>query len=124
MPLHYCDSRSHYCSVTFSAAMLSHVGWMVREQSVDMLGEAMTLLLERSSDNIAVKLGTMVRLLTELKTVIGENVSFMEHSILLNYPGVINPEQHQLWVEVTGVLDGTPREDVKQSEVGRLCNSS
>lgn len=87
------------------AVMLSHVGWFVRLESANTLAEAMYHLLSKNCDNPGSKLGKIVNILMKLQTILSNDIPLIEHSILVNFPGIVHPERHKFWCEITGLRD-------------------
>ena len=103
------------------AASLSHVGWIVRDQWVDKLGDALYYLLERRTDQPGVIFGTLMHLLIELETLDEQHLSFLELSVPINFPGACNPDDGSLFLEVAGLkelakcLDIVSLDDVEEA---------
>ena len=76
------------------------MGWMVRDYCVDKLGDALQHLLERRTDAPGIIIGRLINILIELETLDQEYLIYIESSLYRNYPGVVDPEQLSLLLEV------------------------
>ena len=94
---------SLYMYLDFLVAVpLSHIGWIIREASVDKLSSAMMLLLERGRENPAVEYGNIIAILTDFKAICSSALSVIEEDLLVHYPGIIQPDIHKIYCEITG----------------------